>query len=188
VASLTGLAAAAGVTPEAARRITDAGAEAGDLSESRDSRFRLLPAGRARLAAGLAQERADVDRPAVMAIYERFLSFNQEFKALVTRWQMKPDGTLNDHADTRYDRDVLRELDEIHGPFVALVAELGVQMPRLGSYRRRFEAAFARVSAGDTTWLGRPLIDSYHTVWFELHEDLLSLCGLERGTEEAAAG
>ncbi|MDQ1375434.1 MAG: hypothetical protein QOJ09_2772, partial [Actinomycetota bacterium] len=28
-----------------------------------------------------------------------------------------------------------------------------------------------------------PLIDSYHTVWFELHEDLLSTLGIERGSE-----
>jgi hypothetical protein len=27
------------------------------------------------------------------------------------------------------------------------------------------------------------VIDSYHTVWFELHEDLLSTLGIERASE-----
>jgi hypothetical protein len=27
------------------------------------------------------------------------------------------------------------------------------------------------------------MIDSYHTVWFELHEDLLSTLGIERSKE-----
>jgi hypothetical protein len=27
------------------------------------------------------------------------------------------------------------------------------------------------------------MIDSYHSVWFELHEDLLATLGIERGSE-----
>jgi hypothetical protein len=27
------------------------------------------------------------------------------------------------------------------------------------------------------------MIASYHTVWFEMHEDLLSTLGIERGSE-----
>jgi hypothetical protein len=30
------------------------------------------------------------------------------------------------------------------------------------------------------------MIASYHTVWFELHEDLLCTLGLERGSESSA--
>ena len=29
----------------------------------------------------------------------------------------------------------------------------------------------------------KPMIDSYHSVWFELHEDLLATLGIERGSE-----
>jgi hypothetical protein len=32
-------------------------------------------------------------------------------------------------------------------------------------------------------WLSRPLIDSYHTVWFELHEELILAAGLTREAE-----
>jgi hypothetical protein len=43
------------------------------------------------------------------------------------------------------------------------------------------------VKSGDTTWLTRPIIDSYHTVWFELHEELILAAGLTR-EDEAKAG
>jgi pyruvate,orthophosphate dikinase len=42
-----------------------------------------------------------------------------------------------------------------------------------------------RVEAGERDWFTKPLIDSYHTVWFELHEDLLSTLGKERASEES---
>ena len=32
------------------------------------------------------------------------------------------------------------------------------------------------------------MIDSYHTVWFELHEDLLATLGLERAAETGGEG
>jgi hypothetical protein len=31
-----------------------------------------------------------------------------------------------------------------------------------------------------------PLIDSFHTVWFELHEHLLATLGIERGRPDPA--
>ena len=44
----------------------------------------------------------------------------------------------------------------------------------------RFEHAYARVAAGDTDYFTKPLIGSYHDVWMELHEDLLTTLGIER--------
>jgi hypothetical protein len=51
----------------------------------------------------------------------------------------------------------------------------------------RFADALEAVRGGDNTMFGRPLGDSYHTVWFELHEELIALSGRTRA-EEAAAG
>jgi hypothetical protein len=61
---------------------------------------------------------------------------------------------------------------------------LGALLDRFGRYEDRLSAAVARVEAGDHDWFTKPLIDSYHTVWFELHEDLLSTLGKERASEE----
>jgi hypothetical protein len=32
-------------------------------------------------------------------------------------------------------------------------------------------------------WLTRPMVDSHHTVWFELHEELIGLAGRTRAGE-----
>ena len=39
------------------------------------------------------------------------------------------------------------------------------------------------MQAGEKDWFTKPTIDSYHTVWFELHENLLATLGIERGKE-----
>jgi hypothetical protein len=50
-------------------------------------------------------------------------------------------------------------------------------------YRRRLDDAYDKVLAGEHDHVSGARIDSYHTVWFELHEDLLRMLGRER--EEA---
>ena len=52
--------------------------------------------------------------------------------------------------------------------------------PRLGEYSRRLESAYDRVLAGEIDFVSGARVDSYHTVWFELHEDLLRMLGRER--------
>jgi pyruvate,orthophosphate dikinase len=48
-------------------------------------------------------------------------------------------------------------------------------------------AAESAAAGGNAAYVARPIIDSYHPVWFELHEDLIALAGLSR-LEEAEAG
>jgi hypothetical protein len=79
---------------------------------------------------------------------------------------------------------VLARLDDLHQRVTPIVAAAATQLPRLSSYQAKLAAALDKVKGGETTWLTRPLIDSYHTVWFELHEELILAIGLTR--EEAA--
>jgi hypothetical protein len=44
--------------------------------------------------------------------------------------------------------------------------------------------ALERTAAGDADWFTKPTIDSYHTVWFELHEELIGAAGLTRHDED----
>lgn len=60
-------------------------------------------------------------------------------------------------------------------------------VPRLGAYTRRFAAALDAMRAADRSMLAAPLKDSYHTVWFEYHEELMTLCGRDRASEERQA-
>lgn len=145
---------------------------------------RLSPEGRTHLGELLAEERASVDAAALMAAYDEFRSVNVEFKVLVTDWQLKH-GQPNDHDDADYDAAVLTRLDDVHQRVMPVVEAVSAKLPRLGAYAEKLAAALDRVHAGDTEWLSRPLIDSYHTVWFELHEELILAAGLTREAEDA---
>ena len=148
--------------------------------------LRISPSGRTRLEALLAEERATVNPAAMAAAYDDFRAVNTDFKILVTDWQLKggSEGTPNTHDDAEYDAAVLARLDELHARVVPIIAATATQVPRLNAYAAKLSAALDKVNAGDTAWLSRPLIDSYHTVWFELHEELIGAIGLTR--EEAA--
>ncbi|WP_083913299.1 pyruvate, phosphate dikinase [Nocardia concava] len=149
--------------------------------------FRITPEGRPRLEQLLAEERETVDAAAMTAAYDEFCVYNADLKIIITDWQMKDAATVNDHADADYDASVLARLNDTHQRLRPLIARLGSLAPRLSRYLDRLDRAVERIAEGDHTYVARPIMDSYHTVWFELHEDLIGLCGLTRA-EEAAAG
>lgn len=140
----------------------------------------LTPDGRAehekRLAAELDESGA---RGAVEDAYGRFLALNPELLAVCTDWQVR-DGVRNDHADADHDAAVLARLAALHVQAGPVVADLAATLTRFGRYPERLDRAATKVAAGDHDWIDKPLTDSYHTVWFELHEDLLATLGLER--------
>lgn len=152
--------------------------------------LRLSPEGKEWLDGLLDEERQGIDQVAMESVYEDFCSHNDLFKQLVTDWQMRTDSdeqVLNDHLDADYDAAIinrLEALDEAIGPVFGQAVELA---PRLGRYIDRFSAAFSKLQSGDGSYLASPLKDSYHTVWFEMHEELILLCGRNRA-DEAAAG
>jgi hypothetical protein len=56
-------------------------------------------------------------------------------------------------------------------------------LERFGRYSARLRTALERVVAGEPEWFTKPVLDSYHTIWFELHEDLLCTLAIERASE-----
>ena len=145
---------------------------------------RLTDAGRARLTELLAAERAVVDHDAADRVYERFLVVNGDVKPLISQWQLTRDAAGPDEVTAVLDR-----LDELHREVVPVIAAASELVPRLGSYADRLDAALRRARDGDMSWLTRPMVDSYHTVWFELHEELIGLAGRTRATEaESGSG
>jgi pyruvate,orthophosphate dikinase len=148
---------------------------------------RLMPPGRERLARLIEAERTTVDLDALEILYdERFDAFNQALKAIVTAWQLKPSGIANDHADAGYDATVVARLASGHAGAKELLDDIANVVPRLAAYGARLANAVEQVQAGDTQYLTHPLRDSYHQVWFELHEELLALLGLDRAAEAKA--
>lgn len=180
------LAAAAGLAPAVAAAILDGLVAAGHVEEARE-RFKLTADGRVALEALLAEERSGVDRAALTEGYHAFDEHNNVLKELMTRWQLKDATTPNDHTDRAYDEAVIADLVRLDADFAPLLDRFVQLAPRLGHYPAKFAAALERIAGGDHSWFARPLADSYHTVWFELHEELIGLAGLTRA-EEAAAG
>lgn len=145
--------------------------------------LRISPEGRVWLKVLLEAEREGVDAAELAAAYDAFRRVNADFKALVKDWQLKG-GQPNTHDDAEYDATVLARLEDVHRRALPVIAAAAAQLPRLGAYAAKLHAAHDKVQAGEIIWLTRPLIDSYHTVWFELHEELILAVGLTR--EEAA--
>ena len=104
-------------------------------------------------------------------------------KDTITAWQMRDAETLNDHLDADYDRAVLDRLGSLHDEAVALLTPLESANPRLADYCWRLGRAIGKAQGGDHRYVASPRVDSYHGVWFELHEDLIQLAGRTREQE-----
>lgn len=190
LADADALSASLGVAPDVVAEAMTALTEQ-DLvwrREGRVSGWSLTSEGRARHDELLVAEVERLDaRDRVDEAYRRFLPLNREALSACTDWQMRTvDGrtVLNDHEDADYDRAVLARLAAVHAVAAPLCTELAEVAPWFTPYCGRLANALAHVQAGDLDWVTTPVLDSYHTVWFELHEDLLSTLGIERSKEE----
>lgn len=133
-----------------------------------------------------AELRATDGRSGVEAAYRSFLALNGELLVACTDWQLvagEVPPRRNDHGDQTYDAAVVRRLELLDGQIQPVLDALVRQSPRFAGYRPRLRAALERVRAGQHEWFTGALFDSYHQVWFELHQDLLVTLGIDRGEE-----
>lgn len=147
-------------------------------------RFMLTPKGQEALSQayperfGALRESADF-----AAAYERFENVNRELKALITDWQTMSVGgerVPNDHSDPEHDRRIIDRLGDLHERAEPVLGELARYEERLGRYAERLQRALERAEEGEVDYVSAARLDSYHTLWFDLHEDLLRMLGRER--------
>lgn len=146
----------------------------------------LTAAGRAENERRLAAELDETgSRSEVVAAHELFLALNSRFLSTITNWQIRPRPAdplaANDHTDPGWDQRVLDDLHGLGRELQPVCETLIVALPRFAGYPERYVAALHRADRGEQAWVAQPKIDSCHTVWMELHEDLLATLGLERG-------
>jgi hypothetical protein len=115
--------------------------------------------------------------------YEQFLTLNRELIRVCHDWQVRPGDVPNDHRDVRYDWEVIDRLRGVDERTRPVVRRLARDVERFDPYPARLRQALVQVEEGDHAWFASPRIDSYHTVWMHLHEDLLLALGVDRGAE-----
>jgi hypothetical protein len=128
-------------------------------------------------------ELGEAERNTLVTVYEGFGRADTKIKQLVTDWQVRRisgSQVVNDHTDREYDFMILSRLFDLHGQTGRIFSELLPIVGRYGTYWKRLNLAIEKIKEGNSDYLSRPSLDSYHTVWFEFHEDLLKLMGKKR--------
>jgi pyruvate,orthophosphate dikinase len=159
------------------------------IAERGAGSFRLTAAGKAVGSEKIAEDTAAWGVNNAGAALDAFLVLDHRMKTTVTAWQMREvDGeqVFNDHSDAAYDAAVLADLAALHADAAAWLRPIALALPRLGAYLRRLQLAHDAAQAGDAKYVASPRVDSYHSAWFELHEDLILLAGRNRADEVAA--
>jgi pyruvate,orthophosphate dikinase len=166
-----------------------AAGKAAGLVETVAGAFRLTADGKLK-----GQDLITADRQAwgverAVEALDTFIPFDQRMKDTVTAWQVREvDGAqaIYDHTDPAYDAEVIGRLTGLHQDASAWLGDMACELPRLGGYRARLDRALALACGGDGRYVASPRVESYHGVWFELHEDLIRLSGRKRSDEVAA--
>lgn len=120
------------------------------------------------------------------AFEQAYLAFevvNKALKQVITDWQTISVGgnkVANDHSDKAHDQAVIDRLGDVHEQVEPLLAALSAKWPRMKVYAEKLLAALEAAEDGEIEWVSDIRRDSYHTVWFELHEDLLRIMGRVR--------
>jgi pyruvate,orthophosphate dikinase len=176
-------------TAKIVQRALDELAEAGAITAP-SGIARLTQAGAERAAELIESDRRQWGTGQALAALDAFLPLDEQVKATITAWQVRQiagQQVVNDHLDAGYDAEVLDGLQTVHGEVSAWLSSLGGTAGRLHGYLARLDRAVAAAMARDYRFISSPLVDSYHSVWFELHEELIRLAGRTRA-EEAASG
>lgn len=149
-----------------------------------DGKFMLSPLAQIALEGDYSLHYAALrEDEAFLAVYEDFERINIALKALITDWQTVIVGgqpVINDHSDRDHDEKIITRLGAFHDRADAILKRLAKGVPRLEHYRAGLLAALEKAEDGAIEWVSDARIESYHTLWFELHEELLRIVGRQR--------
>lgn len=123
--------------------------------------------------------------PVLQESYKNFIPVNSQFKKVCSSWQLRDDtGVPNDHSDPAYDANVIKQLVETHEQLERALEAPAAALARIAVYPSRLSLALRRVRDGEIAALARPMADSYHDIWMELHQDLLLSLRHERDSAD----
>ena len=164
-------------------RLLEAAAQSGRAVKTGD-KYILTPTAQIALKTSysrdFAAQRAD---HAMSAAYDDFERINEQLKSLITQWQTIEVGGQslpNDHSDKAHDDRIIDRLGDLHERAEPIFARLAAGLKRLSVYNALLTEALEKAEDGDIAWVSDAQCASYHTVWFELHEDLIRILGRTR--------
>lgn len=149
-----------------------------------NGKYSMTPTTRVAVTGDYSRHYAEVRHDAAFVqAYEDFERINITLKELITNWQViEVQGTVipNYHADQDYDGRIIDRLGSLHERADGILAEFCRRLPRMQIYRDKLLNALERAEDGAIEWVSDARLESYHTLWFELHEDLLCIMGRVR--------
>jgi hypothetical protein len=161
--------------------LIDAGAKGWALRSSFGGTrgWSLTAAGRTENERLLAEELTSAGgRAAMTDVHAKFAPLNAEVVAACSKLQ------LHRTFDAKQPTDGIDE--QTHHTFTQATASLSdlevrltTVLPRFSGYAKRLQRAVTN-AATETAWLTATDRDSFHRIWFELHEDLIATLGLRR--------
>ncbi len=149
-----------------------------------NGKYLLTPIGQVTLSSEYARHYAGLRKDQeFLTAYEEFEQINIHLKKAITDWQTIEIGgqtVPNDHRNQEYDNSIIDRLGGIHEKVEIVLERLSKKERRLRHYLDLLLSALEKAEDGEIAWVSDATIASYHTVWFELHEDLLRVVGRER--------
>ena len=176
-ASLEEVAAVLGSAPSATEQALHELELAGLVIERPAGRrpgWMLSPAGREAYANQSWESVSSDARARLIAEYKSFLQINTRAKMVCSVWQTT--------SDEQRRAELFMELDEIHDRVEPVLSRCGEIVARFGRYGARLAEALERAQ-DDPRYVVSPSVDSFHTIWFECHEDFLVTLGRSRHEE-----
>jgi hypothetical protein len=147
--------------------------------------FMITPAGRLLLHAAylewFAAPRADALVTAAMDAFES--GVNKQVLSLTTDWQtveVAGEGQPNDHSDSDHDAKIIDKLGVVLDRMGTVLEPLIAAEPHVDSFLTRLGVSLTRAHSGEIDYVSGVRVDSFHTVWFQMHEHLLRITGRER--------
>lgn len=183
VADVPVVAGVAGMDEAAAAAAVAEAVADGDVTPMGES-YALSAPGRARLDEAYPERFAAArDSQNLDARMDAFEVVNCELLVVLTDWQTVAVGgqsVPNDHSDADYDDRIIGRLAELHDRVEPILMQIRERLPSLSRFVERLEHALGQSDIGRREYVSSAAVDSYHTVWHEMHESMLRALGRSR--------